>query len=43
MAAVAPRERQCELGSYYHAGTLVKPPLRQAAGTFGAMAAFVPS
>ena len=33
MAALAPQQRQCELGSYYPAGTLVKPPLRQAAGT----------
>ena len=31
MAALAPQQRQCELGSYYPAGTLVKPPLRQAA------------
>ena len=37
MAALAPRKRQCELGSYYPAGTLVKPPLRQAAGTLCAM------
>ena len=33
MAALAPQKRQCELGSYYPAATLVKPPLRQAAGT----------
>jgi len=33
MAALAPQQRQCELGSYYPAGTLVKPPLRQAAWT----------
>ena len=33
MAAVAPQQRQCEFGNYYPAGTLVKPPLRQAAGT----------
>ena len=33
MAALAPQKRQCERGSYYPAGTLVKPPLRQAAGT----------
>ena len=37
MAALAPQQRQCELGSYYPAGTLVKPPLRQAAGTLAAM------
>ena len=36
MAALAPQQRQCELRSYYPAGTLVKPPLRQAAGTLGA-------
>ena len=36
MAALAPQQRQCELGSYYPAGTLVKPPLRQAAGTLAA-------
>ena len=36
MAAVAPQKRQCELGSYYPAGALVKPPLRQAAGTLHA-------
>jgi len=33
MAAVAPQKWQCELGSYYPAGTLVKPPPRKAAGT----------
>ena len=34
MAALAPQQRQCELESYYPAGTLVKPPLcGQAAGT----------
>ena len=33
MAALAPQQRQCELGSYYPAGTLVKPLLRQAART----------
>ena len=33
MATVTPQKRQCEFGSYYPAGTLVKPPLRQAAGT----------
>jgi len=36
MAALAPQQRQCELGSYYPAATLVKPPLRQAAGTLPA-------
>jgi len=36
MAALAPQQRQCELGSYYPAGALVKPPLRQAAGTLSA-------
>ena len=39
MAALAPQQRQCELGSYYPAGALVKPPLRQAAGTLVAMRA----
>jgi len=33
MAAVAPQKQQCELGSYYPARTLVKPPPRKAAGT----------
>ena len=33
MAALVPQKVQCELESYYPAGTLVKPPLRQAAGT----------
>ena len=37
MAALAPQQRQCELESYYPAGTLVKPPLRQAAGTLWAI------
>ena len=37
IAAVAPQKRQCELGSYYPAGTLVKPLPRQAAGTLQAM------
>ena len=37
MAAVAPQKRQCELVSYYPAGTLVKPPPRKAAGTLVAM------
>ena len=36
MAALAPQQRQCKLGSYYPAETLVKPPLRQAAGTLEA-------
>jgi hypothetical protein len=36
MAAVAPQKRQCELGSYYPAGNLVKPPPRKAAGTLSA-------
>ena len=36
MAAVTPQKRQCELGSYYPAGTLVKPPPRKAANTLGA-------
>jgi len=35
MAALAPQQRQCEFGSYYPAGTLVKPPLRQAARPLG--------
>ena len=30
IAALAPQKQQWELGSYYPAGTLVKPPLRQA-------------
>jgi len=34
IAAVTPQKRQCEFGSYYPAGTLVKPLPRQAAGTF---------
>jgi len=29
MAAVTPQKVRCEIGSYYPAGTLVKPPLRQ--------------
>jgi hypothetical protein len=33
MAALAPQKRQCELGSYYPAASLVKPPPRKAAGT----------
>jgi len=37
IAALAPQKRQCELGSYYPAGTLVKPLPRQAAGTLEAM------
>jgi len=32
IAALAPQKRQCEFGSYYPAGTLVKPQLRQYAG-----------
>jgi len=32
MAAVAPQKRQCELGSYYPAASVVKPPPRKAAG-----------
>ena len=32
IAALAPQKRQCELGSYYPAGTLVKPLPRQADG-----------
>ena len=35
MAALAPQKRQCELGSYYPAASLVKPPPRKAAGTLG--------
>ena len=35
MAALAPQKRQCELGSLYPAGSLVKPPPRKAAGTLG--------
>jgi hypothetical protein len=33
MAAVTPQKRQWELGSYYPAGSSVKPPPRKAAGT----------
>ena len=36
MAAVTPQKRQCEFGSYYPAGSLVKPPPRKAAGTLSA-------
>jgi len=36
MAALLPQKRQCELGNYYPAGTLVKPPPRKAAGTLHA-------
>jgi len=32
IAALAPQKRQCEFGSYYPAGTFVKPLPRQAAG-----------
>ena len=42
MAALAPQQQQCKLESYYPAETLVKPPLRQAAGTLHAMADSVP-
>ena len=37
IAAVPPQKRQCVFGSYYPAGTLVKPPPRQAAGTLSEM------
>ena len=37
MAALAPQKRQCELGSYYPAESLVKPPPRKAAGTMYAI------
>jgi len=37
IAALAPQKRQCELGSYYPAGTLVKPLPRQAADTLAAI------
>jgi len=33
IAALAPQKRQCDFGSYYPAGTFVKPLPRQAAGT----------
>ena len=33
MAALAPQQRQCKLGSFYPAGVLVKPPLRKATRT----------
>ena len=36
MAVVTPLERQCELESYYPAGSAVKPPPRKAAGTIAA-------
>jgi hypothetical protein len=36
MAAVTPQKRQCEFGSYYPAGSLVKPPPRKAAGALAA-------
>ena len=36
MAAVTPQAILCELGSYYPAGSVVKPPPRQAAGTLAA-------
>ena len=35
IAALTPQKRQCEFGSYYPAGSAVKPPPRQAAGTLG--------
>ena len=41
MAVLATQQRQCKLERYYPAKTLVKPPLRQAAGTLGAMRATV--
>ena len=34
MAAVTPLERQCGIGSYYPAGSSVKPPPRKAAGRY---------
>ena len=37
MAAVTPQKRQCELGSYYPAGSSVKPLPRKAAGTLYAI------
>ena len=37
MAAVTPQKRQCELESYYPAGSSVKPPPRKAAGALGVM------
>ena len=37
MAALAPQKRQCELGSYYPAGSSVKPPPRKAAWTLCAI------
>ena len=36
IAALAPQKRQCEFGSYYPAGTLVKPLPRKAAWTLWA-------
>ena len=36
IAALAPHKRQCEFGSYYPAGTLVKPLPRQAASALSA-------
>jgi len=40
-ATLAPQKRQCEFGSYYPAGTLVKPLPRQAAGRYMASLFFV--
>jgi len=37
MAAVPPLTILCEIQRYYPAGTAVKPPLRQAAGTLPAI------
>ena len=34
MAAVTPQTVQCEIGSYYPAGSSVKPPPRKAAGRY---------
>ena len=41
IAALAPQKRQCEFGSLYPAGTLVKPPPRQAASPLPAIGATV--
>jgi hypothetical protein len=38
MAALSPQQRQCELGSYYPAGTLVKLTVHQAAGAMNMLA-----
>ena len=37
MAALTPQKQQCEFGSYYPAGSVVKPPPRKAAGTLYAI------